>query len=44
MEEALPEGEAVINDISETQLLTLIKEKNWPAIAFWLRTKSEIQR
>lgn len=37
MTEALAEGEALVNDMSESQLLTLIKEKNWPAISFWLR-------
>lgn len=37
MAEALTEGEALVNDMSESQLLTLIKEKNWSAISFWLR-------
>lgn len=37
MEAALVEGEALVNDMSESQLLTLIKEKNWPSISFWLR-------
>jgi len=36
MEEALTEGEALINDLSEGQLITLIKDKNFPAIRFWL--------
>jgi len=35
--EALTEGEAFINDMSESQLISLIKDKNWPAISFWLR-------
>ena len=37
MNEALTEGEALVNDMSESQVLTLIKEKNWSAISFWLR-------
>lgn len=37
MAEALAEGEELINDLSEGQLLTLIKEKNWSALSFWLR-------
>ena len=40
MEEALAEGEALVNDLTETQLLTLIKEKEWPAISFWLRHRN----
>ncbi len=36
LEEALNEGEALINDLSEGQLITLIKDKNFPAIRFWL--------
>lgn len=36
MEEALREGEELINDLSESQLLSMIKEKNWSAIRFWL--------
>lgn len=40
MDEALSEGEALVNDMSESQLLTLIKEKNWQAISFWLRHRN----
>ncbi|PWB38573.1 MAG: hypothetical protein C3F02_02565 [Parcubacteria group bacterium] len=40
MDEALAEGEALVNDMSEGQLLTLIKEKNWSAISFWLRHRN----
>lgn len=40
MDEALAEGVALVNDISESQLLTLIKEKNYPAISFWLRHRN----
>lgn len=40
MDEALTEGDALVSDMSESQLLTLIKEKNWQAISFWLRHRS----
>jgi hypothetical protein len=40
MEEALTEGEALVNDMSESQLLSLIKEKNFPAVRFWLNHRS----
>ena len=37
---ALAEGEALVNDMTESQLLTLIKEKSWSAISFWLRHRN----
>ncbi len=37
IEEAVTEGVSFITDMSESQLITLIKDKNWPAISFWLR-------
>jgi len=40
LEEALAEGEALINEMSESQLISLIREKNWQAISFWLRKRS----
>lgn len=40
MEEALAEGEALMNDITENQLLSLISEKHWPAISFWLTKRN----
>lgn len=40
MDLAMAEGEAFINDISEGQLLNMIKEKSWPALAFWLRHRN----
>src|SRR3989339_1226514 len=40
MEQALAEGEALVNEMGESQLLTLIKEKNWSAISFWLRHRN----
>lgn len=36
-DEAMRDGEEMINDLSESQLITLIKEKNFPAIQLWLR-------
>ena len=36
MEESIAEGEALINDMSEGQLISLIREKNFPALRFWL--------
>ncbi len=40
MDEALAEGEDLVNDMSESQLLTLIKEKNFSAIRFWLNHRN----
>jgi hypothetical protein len=37
MEEAMEAGIAFVNDMSESQLLQMIKEKNWSAISFWLK-------
>lgn len=39
MDEALADGEAVVNDMSESQLLSKIKNGEWPPIAFWLRKR-----
>lgn len=36
-DEAMLDGEEMINDLSESQLITLIKEKNFSAIQLWLR-------
>ncbi len=36
-DEAMKDGVELINDLSESQLITLIKEKNFPAIQLWLR-------
>ena len=40
LEEALAEGEALVNDMGESQLLSLIREKSWQAISFWLRHRN----
>ncbi len=37
VEEALTEGEELITDLSENQLISLIKDKNFQAIQLWLR-------
>ncbi|KND51846.1 MAG: hypothetical protein ABA06_01135 [Parcubacteria bacterium C7867-001] len=36
-EDALEEGIALINDMTESQLIGLIKEKKFQAVQFWLR-------
>lgn len=36
LDKALLEGESLINDLSEGQLVALIKERNFSAIRFWL--------
>jgi len=36
-DEAITDGESFINDMSESQVISLIKDKNWPAISFWLK-------
>jgi len=41
MDLAMTEGVAFVNDMSESQLLTMIKEKNWSAISFWLRHRND---
>ena len=38
-DEAMSDGVAFVNDMSESQLLTLIKEKNFPAVRFWLNKR-----
>lgn len=37
MNKAIDDGVAFVNDMSESQLFTLIKEKSFPAIRFWLQ-------
>lgn len=41
LNEALSEGEALVNDMGESQLIHLIKEKNFSAIRFWLNHRHE---
>jgi hypothetical protein len=41
MDQAMLDGVAFVNDMSESQLLTMIKEKNWSAISFWLKHRND---
>lgn len=36
-DEAMLEGEKLITDMSESQVVSLIRDKHWPAISFWLK-------
>ncbi len=38
---AMTEGVAFVNDMSETQLLNLIKEKDFKAVSFWLKHRNQ---
>ncbi len=40
MEAALEEGEALLNDLTEGQLVNLIREGHLPAVTFWLRKRN----
>lgn len=37
VEKAIDDGRMLVNDLSESQVLSLIRDKNWPAISFWLK-------
>jgi hypothetical protein len=41
MDGAIANGVALVNDMSESQLLSLIKDKNYSAISFWLRHRND---
>lgn len=41
---ALAEGVSYVNDMSESQLLSLIKEKNFSAVRFWLNKRHPAYR
>jgi hypothetical protein len=41
MDESLASGVSLVSDMGEVQVITLIKEKNWPAIRFWLQHRSD---
>lgn len=41
MDDAIKDGVSFVNDMSESQLLTMIKEKNWSAISFWLKHRND---
>jgi hypothetical protein len=38
-DKAISEGEDFFNDLGEHQLLSLMKDKHWPAIRFWLEKR-----
>ncbi len=40
VDKAMEEGVAFVNDMSETQLLNLIKGKDFKAVSFWLRNRN----
>jgi hypothetical protein len=40
MDIALQEGEELVNDMSESQLLSMIKDREWSAVSFWLRHRN----
>lgn len=40
MEDALDEGEAMLNDLGENQLYSLMLERHYPSIQFWLRHRN----
>ena len=37
IEKASEDGRMFVSDLSESQVLSLIRDKNWPAISFWLK-------
>jgi hypothetical protein len=37
-DEAITEGEALITDLSESQLISLIRDRNFPALQLWLKS------
>jgi len=39
-DDAMAEGVEFINDMGESQLVSLMREKSWPAISFWLRKRN----
>lgn len=39
-DEAINEGDELVNDMAESKLITAIKEQNFNAISFWLRKRS----
>jgi hypothetical protein len=41
MDQAISDGVGFINDMSESQLLTLIKEKDYRSISFWLKHRND---
>lgn len=40
-DEAIAEGSSLVNDMAESQLMSAIRDKNLPAIIFWLKHHHE---
>jgi hypothetical protein len=38
-DKAMMEGEDLFNDLGEHQLMSLMKDKHWPAIHYWLEKR-----
>ncbi len=43
-DEALQEGNLLVNDLAESQLISAIKDKNMTSIIFWLKTHHDSYR
>lgn len=41
VEKAMAEGVAFVNDMSEAQLLNMIKEQEFKAVSFWLKHRND---
>ena len=37
VEKAIADGQMLVSDLSESQVIAMIRDKNWPAISFWLK-------
>lgn len=37
VEKAIDDGRMLVSDLSESQVLSMIRDKNWQAISFWLK-------
>ena len=36
-EKAIADGQMLVSDLSESQVIAMIRDKNWQAISFWLK-------
>ena len=37
VEKAIADGQMLVSDLSESQVIAMIRDKNWQAISFWLK-------
>lgn len=37
VDKAIADGQMLVNDLSESQVISMIRDKNWAAISFWLK-------